>query len=72
MEDRQAGAALFPLVLQVQGGASPDGGSLLVEAATGDGEMLRFAVALTDFKQFVAFLLGSAGLLNHVPRAARW
>ena len=72
MEDRQAGTALFPLVLQVQGGASPDGGSLLVEAATGDGEMLRFAVASTDVKQFVAFLLGSAGLLNHVPRAARW
>ena len=72
MKGRQAGAALLPLVLQVQGGASPDGGSLLVEAATGDGEMLRFAVALTDVQQFVAFLLVSAGLLNHVPRAARW
>ena len=35
--------------------------------------MLRFAVALTDVQQqFVAFLLVSAGLLNHVPRAARW
>jgi len=57
VKGRQAGAALFPLVLQVQGGASPDGGSLLVEAATGDGEMLRFAVASTDVQQFVAFLL---------------
>jgi len=37
VEDRQAGAALFSLVLQVQGGASPGGGSLLVEAATVDG-----------------------------------
>ena len=61
MEDRQAGSALFPLVLQVQGGASPDGGSLLIEAATVDGEMLRFAVALTDVQHLVAFLLVSAG-----------
>lgn len=61
MEDRQADSALFPLVLQVQGGASPDGGSLLIEAATVDGEMLRFAVALTDIQHFVAFLLVSAG-----------
>jgi len=72
VKGRQAGAALFPLVLQVQGGASPDGGSLLVEAATVEGEMLRVAVALTDVQQFVAFLLVSAGLLNHEPRAARW
>ena len=72
MKGRQAGAALFPLVLQGQSGASPDGGSLLVEAATVEGEMLRFAVALTDVQQFVAFLLVSAGLLNHEPRAARW
>ncbi len=72
MEDRHGGAALFPLVLQVQGGASPDGGSLLIEAATVEGEMLRFAEALTDVQQFVAFLLVSAGLLNHVARAARW
>jgi len=53
--------ALFPLVLQVQGGPSPDGRSLLVEAATVEGEMLRFAVALTDVQHFVAFLLVSAG-----------
>ena len=48
-------------MLQVQGGASPDGGSLLVEAATVDGEILRFAVALTDIQHLVAFLLVSAG-----------
>jgi hypothetical protein len=64
VEDRQAGSALFPLVLQVQGGASPDGGSLLVEAATVEGEMLRFAVALTDVQHFVAFLLVSAGKMT--------
>ena len=64
MEDRHAGSALFPLVLQVQGGASPDGGSLLVEAATVEGEMLRFAVALTDVQHFVAFLLVSAGKMT--------
>ena len=64
MKGRQAGAALFPLVLQVQGGASPDGGSLLVEAATVEGAMLRFAVALTDVQHFVAFLLVSAGKMT--------
>jgi hypothetical protein len=64
VEDRQAGSALFPLVLQVQGGASPDGGSLLVEAATVEGEMLRFALALTDVQHFVAFLLLSAGKMT--------
>ena len=70
MEDRQAGSALFPLVLQVQGGASPDGGSLLVEAATVEGEMLRFAVALTDVQHFVAFLLVSAGKMTAQGLAA--
>jgi hypothetical protein len=61
VEHRQAGNSPFPLVLQVQGGPSPDGRSLLVEAATVEGEMLRFAVALTDIQHFVAFLLVSAG-----------
>jgi hypothetical protein len=48
-------------MLQVQGGPSPDGRSLLIEAATVEGEMLRFAVALSDIQHFVAFLLVSAG-----------
>jgi hypothetical protein len=61
VEHRQAGNSPFQLVLQVQGGPSPDGRSLLVEAATVEGEMLRFAVALTDIQHFVAFLLVSAG-----------
>jgi hypothetical protein len=54
----------FPLVLQVQGGPSPDGRSLLVEAATVEGEMLRFAMALTDVQHLVAFLLVSAGKVS--------
>jgi hypothetical protein len=61
VENHQAGRTPFPLVLQVQGGPSPDGRSLLVEAATVEGEMLRFAVALADIQHLVAFLLVSAG-----------
>jgi hypothetical protein len=60
VEDRQAAFAPFHLVLQVQGGPSPDGRSLLVEAVTVEGEMLRFDVALTDVQHLVAFLLVSA------------
>jgi hypothetical protein len=37
---------------------------LLVEAATVEGEMLRFAVALTDVQHLVAFLLVSAGKVS--------
>jgi hypothetical protein len=61
VEGHQEGMSPLPLVLQVQGGPSPDGRSLLVEAATVEGEMLRFAVALTDIQHLVAFLLVSAG-----------
>jgi hypothetical protein len=64
VEGHQAGMSPFPLVLQVQGGPSPDGRSLLVEAATVEGEMLRFAMALTDVQHLVAFLLVSAGKVS--------
>jgi hypothetical protein len=63
-EDRQAAFAPLPLVLQVQGGPSPDGRALLVEAVTAEGEMLRFAVALTDVQHLVAFLLAPAGKVS--------
>ena len=64
MEGHQEGMSPFPLVLQVQGGPSPDGRAMLVEAATVEGEMLRFAVALTDIQHLVAFLLVSAGKVS--------
>ena len=75
MENHQAGRTPFPLELQVQGGPSPDGRSLLVEAATVEGEMLRFAVALADIQHLVAFLLMSlmchANLYSSRPAPAR-
>ena len=64
VEGHQEGMSPFPLVLQVQGGPSPDGRAMLVEAATVEGEMLRFAVALTDIQHLVAFLLVSAGKVS--------
>jgi len=54
----------YPLVRHAQGGPAPDGKALLVEAATPDGEPVRFAISLTDVQHFVAFLLISVGRIN--------
>ena len=64
MEDGHAGFAAFPLVHHAQGGPSPDGKSLLIEAATAEEGMLRFAILLTDIQHFVAFLLVSVGKIS--------
>jgi hypothetical protein len=64
VEDGHAGFAAFPLVHHAQGGPSPDGKSLLIEAATAEEGMLRFAIPLTDIQHFVAFLLVSVGKIS--------
>jgi len=57
----QSDMTIFPLVRDAQGGPSADGRSLLVEAATVDGDVVRFAVALSEIQHFVAFLLVTTG-----------
>jgi hypothetical protein len=64
VEDGHAGFATFPLVHHAQGGPSPDGNSLLIEAATGDEGTVRFAIPLADIQHFVAFLLVSVGKIS--------
>jgi hypothetical protein len=49
----------FPLIRNARGGPSADGGELLVEALTADGQPVRFAVPLGEVKHFVSFLLVS-------------
>jgi hypothetical protein len=56
--------ALYPLVRHAQGGPAPDGNALLVEAASADGESVRFALSLTDVQHFVSFLLISVGKIS--------
>jgi len=60
----------YPLVRQAQGGPTPDGTALLVEAATAEGKPVRFAISLTDVQHFVAFLLISTGAVGAMQEDA--
>jgi hypothetical protein len=65
MDERpEIGAVRYPLVRHAQGGPAPDNNALLVEAATADGEPVRFALSLSDVQHFVAFLLISVGKIG--------
>jgi hypothetical protein len=67
MDERlEIGAVMYPLVRHAQGGPAPDNNALLVEAATADGEPVRFALSLADVQHFVAFLLISVGKIGVV------
>jgi hypothetical protein len=61
MSDDRVG---FPLIRSARGGPSPDGGNLLVEGVTADGQPVRFAVALDEVQHFVSFLLVSIGKIR--------
>jgi len=60
IDDGRQDLVPFPLVQLAQGGRSPDGRALLVEAATKGGGLLRFAILLSDLQRYVSFLLVSA------------
>lgn len=59
----------FPLVRLAQGGRSPDGKALLMEASMSDGRLLRFAIPLCDIQHFVSFLLVSADRISATREA---
>ena len=67
--DHNEDLATFPVVRLAQGGPSPDGESLLVEAMSPQGGMLRFAILLSDIQGFVSFLLISAGKISRQQNA---
>jgi hypothetical protein len=56
--------AVFPLVRHVQSAPAPDGKAMLVEVATVDEGLVRFAIPLADVQHLVAFLLISAGRIS--------
>lgn len=58
----------FPLVQFVQGGPSPDGRKLLMEAVTPQGPV-HLSIALGDVQHLVAFLLVSAGKMTGLAAA---
>jgi hypothetical protein len=58
------GARTFPVVCGFEGGPSPDGSSLLVEATGFDGSVTRFAIPVENVKHVVAFLLAWAGTIG--------
>jgi hypothetical protein len=62
--DHNEDFAAFPVVRFARGGPSPDGESLLVEARTPQGGVLRFAILLADIQDFVSFLLVSIGKIS--------
>ncbi len=69
--DLGRGLAAFPLVHNAQGGPSADGRALLIEAATAEGEPMRFAVPLNEVQHFVSFLLFSVGRISAAQGLAR-
>lgn len=68
MKDAQSPGDEFPLLQYVQGGPSPDGRKLLVEAVTPQGPV-HLSIALGDVQHLVAFLLVSAGKMTGLSEA---
>jgi hypothetical protein len=55
---------VFSIIHTLQGGPSEDGNMLLVEAATFDEKVLRFAIPIDNVQYFIAFLLIWVGKIS--------
>jgi hypothetical protein len=60
----EEGERTFPIVCAFDGGPSPDGMSLFVEATTIDGRVLRFAIPVDNVKHVITFLLAWTGAIS--------
>jgi hypothetical protein len=56
--------ASFSIIHTLQGGPSEDGNALLVEAATFDNKIVRFAIPIENIQYFIAFLLIWVGKIS--------
>jgi hypothetical protein len=57
-------APVFSIIHTLQGGPSEDGNALLVEAATFDDKLVRFAIPIDNVQHFIAFLLIWVGKIS--------
>jgi S1-C subfamily serine protease len=64
MENQTDNTRSFPIIHTLQGGPSEDGDVLLVEAATFDDKVLRFAIPVDNVQHFIAFLLIWVGKIS--------
>jgi hypothetical protein len=65
MEDQHnSNTAIFSIIHALQGGPSEDGTALLVEAATFDDKIVRFAIPIENIQHFIAFLLIWVGKIS--------
>jgi hypothetical protein len=65
MKDRaNNNTASFSIIHTLQGSPSEDGNALLVEAATFDNKVVRFAIPLENVQHFIAFLLIWVGKIS--------
>jgi hypothetical protein len=56
--------AMFSIIHTLQGAPSEDGNALLVEAATFDNKVVRFAIPIGNIQHFIAFLLIWVGKIS--------
>jgi hypothetical protein len=57
-------AGAYPLVRKARSGPSEDGNALLVDGATAEDAVVRFAVGLDEVQHFVAILLVEASRMS--------
>jgi hypothetical protein len=62
-------APVFSIIHTLQGGPSEDGNALLVEGATFDDKLVRFAIPIDNVQHFIAFLLIWVGKISAAPES---
>jgi hypothetical protein len=64
MKNQSDHTPTFPIIHTLQGGPSKDGNMLVVEAATFDDKVLRFAIPIDNVQHVIAFLLIWVGKIS--------
>jgi hypothetical protein len=64
MKNQSDNTPAFPIIRTLQGGPSEDGNMLLVEAATFEDKVLRFAIPIDNVQHVIAFLLIWVGKIS--------
>jgi hypothetical protein len=64
MKNQSDHTPTFPIIHTLQGGPSEDGNMLLVEAATFEDKVLRFAIPIDNVQHVIAFLLIWVGKIS--------
>jgi|GraSoiStandDraft_35_1057300.scaffolds.fasta_scaffold907812_1 hypothetical protein len=64
MKNQSDNTPAFPIIHTLQGGPSEDGDMLLVETATFDDKILRFAIPIDNVQHVIAFLLIWVGKIS--------